>query len=55
VRVSIVELRAWVRASAEMAERDSFPGLAKALRGYEDEMDQWMQDGLHVVEIVPTK
>lgn len=49
--VSLVELRAWLRASAQMAEREGFVGTAKALREREDQLDAWQAAGVYDLKV----
>lgn len=51
LRVSLVELRAWLRASKNLAVKEGFHRLARSLGETEDEFDAWLAAGHHTVKV----
>lgn len=49
--VSLIEIRAWLRASAQLAEREGFDRTAKALWDREKTFNAWQDAGTHTVKV----
>lgn len=53
MEVSLVELRAWARASKLLAEREGFPLVAERVGAEIDRIELMMRCGNHTVVIMP--
>lgn len=53
--VSLVEVRAWARASRNLAEKEGFTRTAKAIDEYIDQLNEWQNEGTCTVTIHPWK
>lgn len=51
--VSLVELRAWARASRNIARREGFDRTADAVQTWIDLFDEWQNEGHHSIELIP--